>query len=301
MLRQDMRRQLREHNWLDIANAASNPQQKLTRLRDEAIQALEDLVLLAKKLPDHKQKEIFNYPNIDKLLNAILSASPDSHGSIEDSARKAELASLLVKRGAEFCIQEYQSKIETNSILNNSNISKLKNSIDICDTIAFKMKLPEIQSMEGKEGLTFLFNWSKIEEILNKTPVSQVEGEDARKFLAFCESEFDTAIAVIERSVISRDPDKNVTYFKFIDPWEHFIMRGSIEIALHNTVARFHGYKAAWFHGDIEKVAEYLEYKKDEMTLKRDLVIKIQNNGDLYIYIDRSKGYTKVNYLENDM
>jgi hypothetical protein len=267
MLRQDMRRQLREHNWLDIANAASNPQQKLTRLRDEAIQALEDLILLAKKLPDHKQKEIFNYPNIDKLVNAILNASPDSHDSIEDSARKTELASLLVKRGAEFCIQEYQSKIETNSILNESNISKLKDSIDICDTISFKMKSPEIRSVEQKEDLSLLFNLSKIEEVLHNTPVSQVEGDDTRKFLDFCERVLASPIGFIH--LISPDPIMDATHFKFIDPLERDVMSGIIDIDLHNGVAQFQAEKG------------------DKITIKRDLVVKIQNDGDLHIYMDR--------------
>jgi hypothetical protein len=267
MLRQDMRRELREHNWVDIAKAASNRQQKLNRLRDQAIQALEDLVLLAKKLPDHKQKEIFNYPIIDKLFSAILNMSPDSHDSIEYSGRKTELASLLVKSGAEFCIQEYQSKIETNSILNNSNISKLKDSIDICDVIAFKMKSPEIRSVEQKDDLTLLFNLSKIEEVLHNTPVSQVEGDDTRKFLDFCERQFASQIAFIH--LISRDPIMDSTHFKFSDPSERNVMRGTIDIDLQNRLAQF--------------VAD----KGDKITLKRDLVVKIQNNGDLHIWMDR--------------
>jgi hypothetical protein len=273
MLRQDMRRQLREHNWLDIANAASNPQQKLTRLRDEAIQALEDLVLLAKKLPDHKQKEIFNYPNIDKLLSAILKASSDSHDSIEDSARKTELASLLVKRGAEFCIQEYRSKIETDSILNDSNISKLKNSIDICDTIAFKMKLPEIRSTERKEDLAYLFNWSKIEEIVHNTRTAELEGEDTKKFVAFCEKEFGGGGPIEIIHHIRLEPfEKRARMFQFSDSSGTLSIGGIMEI-------------------DSEYRLAELLIDGDKVKLQRNLVVKIQNDGDLYVYMERSGGY----------
>jgi len=224
------------------------------------------------------QQKIFDYSNINRLFNAILKGSPDGQDSSQHNARRAELAALLVRRGSYFCIEQYESKIETSSILNKSNISNLKNSIDICDTIAFKTKLQEIQSVEQKEKLIFLFNWSKIEEIVHDTRTSELEGEDTKKFVAFFEKEFGTPGRPFEiiHHIRLEPLEERGTMFEFSDASGMMAVTGVMDI-------------------DIEhKLAELWVNQGSELKLERNLVVKIQNDGDLYVYMDRSDGDTKV-------
>jgi hypothetical protein len=118
MLDRSTRKDLLQHNWLDYARKHSNPSGALKRFRDEAQRAINDLALFAEKLPNETQQAIFNYSNTNKLFTAILKGSPDGQDSSQDNARRTELAALLVRRGSYFCIEQYESKIETSSILN---------------------------------------------------------------------------------------------------------------------------------------------------------------------------------------
>jgi len=117
MLKKDTRRQLREHGWLEIAKRHSNPTLALKRLKEQATEAINDLSLLAQKLPDDTLKDIFNYANINKLINSLLAETKfDGGTSALDDIEKTELASLMARRGIDFCIKQYGQKIETNSV-----------------------------------------------------------------------------------------------------------------------------------------------------------------------------------------
>ena len=61
MLKKHMRKKILEHDWLEIEKQESNPTQTWHRLRDMTIRAINDLTLLAQKLPEDKQKEIFTH------------------------------------------------------------------------------------------------------------------------------------------------------------------------------------------------------------------------------------------------
>jgi hypothetical protein len=278
MLDKTTRKKLLKHNWLDYAQEHSNPSGALKRFRDQAQRAINDLALFAEKLPHGTQQEIFNYSNTNKLVNAILKGSPDGQDSSQDNARRTELAALLVRSGSYFCIEQYESKIETSSILNKGNINNLKNSINICDTIAFKTKLPEIRSVEQKEHLTLLFNWSKIEEIVHDTRTSELEGEDTKKFVAFYEKEFGTPgvpIEIIHHIRLEPFEQRSKT-FEFSDASGIMGVTGAMDI-------------------DFErKRAELRVNEGNEVKLQRNLVVKMQNDGDLYVYMDRNDNYTKV-------
>jgi len=149
-----MRKKLQEHDWLYIARKDSNPHQTLLRLRGQATKAIGDLVLLARKLPDDNQKGIFNYANTEELINSILGVNTETDARIEGSifkldydieavpdARRAELAAILVRRGTDFCIKEYQNVIQPNHILNEPILSQLQKSADICRGISNEISL----------------------------------------------------------------------------------------------------------------------------------------------------------------
>src|SRR5690349_7413306 len=98
-----------KHNWLEIEKQESNPTQTWHRLRDNAIKSIHDLTLLAQKLPEDKQKEIFTPTIVDSLINQILygwreeTLKPDIF-----NPRRAELAARLVKQGTNLNSDQYQ-------------------------------------------------------------------------------------------------------------------------------------------------------------------------------------------------
>src|SRR5215210_4991305 len=98
-----MRRQLNEQNWLSIIEEDSNATQTWKRLRDKAIIAINDLKLLAEKLPDDKQEEIFNKLAIDKLVNSILFPLRKDFDYDEYDSRRTGLAALLAEKGIRKC------------------------------------------------------------------------------------------------------------------------------------------------------------------------------------------------------
>jgi hypothetical protein len=266
MLKKAMRKKLLEHNWIDIAKSESNLSQTLRRLRDESNRAINDLALLAQKLPDDTLKDIFNYTNISKLINSLLAETKFDGGiSALDDIEKTVLASLMARRGIDFCIKLYGQKIETNSVLNESTIAQLNKSIDICDTIAFKMKIPQIHAETQKEGLVRLFNLNKIEEV-HETRVAEIKGEDTKKFISFLENERDEApIAIINKLNLSIYHD-NTIEFEFTD------------------IGGYHDNGALVI--DVKgKNGSLLLTKNDngQPKLKRSLIIKIENEN-LYVY-----------------
>ena len=153
MLTKHMRKKFQEHDWLEIARRDSNPNQTLLRLKRQAKRAIGDLALLARKLPNDNQKAIFNYANIQELVNSILNVNTETDARVEESifnwsdieivpdARRTELAALLVRRGTDFCIKEYQNVIQPNHILNEPILSQLLKSVDICRGISNEITL----------------------------------------------------------------------------------------------------------------------------------------------------------------
>jgi hypothetical protein len=122
-------------------------------LRSQANRAIGDLALLARKLPNDNQKAIFNYANIQELVNSILNVNTETDARVEESisnwsdtevvpdARRTELAALLVRRGTDSCIKEYQNVIQPNHILNEPILSQLLKSVDICRGISNEITL----------------------------------------------------------------------------------------------------------------------------------------------------------------
>jgi hypothetical protein len=269
MLKKDTRRQLREHGWLEIAKRHSNPTLALNRLKEQAIEAINDLALLAQKLPDKTLKDIFNYTNMSKLINSLLAETKlDGGGSALDDIEKTVLASLISRRGIDFCIKQYGQKIETNSVLNESTIAQLNKSIDICDTIAFKMELPQIHAEAQKEGLNPLFNWNKIEEV-HETKVSEIKGEDTKKFISFLENERDKAPFAIINKINPSIFFDNAIEFEFTD------------------IADDH-YKGVLDIDTKGKNGSLLLTENDNrgLILKRSLIVRIKNEN-LYVYEEK--------------
>jgi hypothetical protein len=142
-----LRTQITKQRWSDILKKDSNPIQKWIRLRDRANVAISDLKLLADRLPDNKQKEIFDYANIKELVSVMLRQRvwDDSNHDNYD-ARRTRLAAILAKEGLTKCIDQYKNRIETNEVLSKQTVSLLETAINLCNEIAMRIQLLETES-----------------------------------------------------------------------------------------------------------------------------------------------------------
>jgi hypothetical protein len=193
MLRKDMRKKLQEHTWLEIARTNSNPSDTLRRLIDEANRAINDLILLADKLPNNKQAEIFRYDNLNRLLVSVLRGSLDDSSSPSDKnllGRYAHLSSLLATTGIRFCKNIYEHHIEQNPALKKATVEKLDDATEVCNAIAFKTYA--YPSSSYGSGLVFLFNWNNITDVKTTNP-EKVQGDDNIRLIHYLNEEI-TAI-----------------------------------------------------------------------------------------------------------
>jgi hypothetical protein len=154
-----MRRKLNEQNWLRIIEQDSNATQTWKRLRDKAITAINDLILLAEKLPDDKQEEIFNKHNIDKLANSILLPLRKDFDYDEYDSRRTRLAAILAEKGIKKCISQ-TTKIIRPGLLSEELIPGLRKSISSCNEIAIETEARNVESQSTT--LTYLFDWNKV-------------------------------------------------------------------------------------------------------------------------------------------
>ena len=182
------------------------PGKLCTRLRTQSARAISELAMLANKLPNEEQGKIFDYDNVECLLQAILKGNDQKlnyYSKAEEenketiifqkenieydnnfNSRITHLAALLVREGIKICIDQYKSKIEQDSTLNQATIDKLKNAVEICDAIAFKLYSPKIELITKKQKLTYLFNLNRITEVSINEP-SGIPGSDNKKLIEF--------------------------------------------------------------------------------------------------------------------
>ena len=147
MLNFSLRKQIKEQKWLDIMKKDSNPTQKWIRIRDRANSAISDLKLLADRLPDNRQQEIFDYAKIKALVSTIL-RQPVWLDSNQDKfdARRTRLAAILAEESLKKCIDQYKNKIEKSDVFNKQNVSLLENAISLCNEIAIRIQWLETES-----------------------------------------------------------------------------------------------------------------------------------------------------------
>lgn len=294
MLQDDTRKRLKEHGWLEIAKKHSNPHLALNRLREQGIEAIKDLMLLAQTLPTNTVKEIFNYENVDELVESILTGTTTVDPVYKFIRKKpvvdfvnnpwrTHLASLLVTEGIDYCMQQYKSEIEKDSILNEPVMNQLQKSRDICDQIAFKMRLSQIQSIERQEKLVYLFNWAKIRPCFGMT-VHQIQGEDNRKFLDFCNNEILNTTEPAPIEVVHRISDHGYhTDFEFIDWWKRHV-EGSLSI---DTERKTSDFSVEAPPDSVVKNAAYFSLRRGgKVILTKTLVVRAHDNN---VYVFKEK------------
>jgi hypothetical protein len=291
MLKDDTRRRLKEHGWLEIAKKHSNPHLALNRLRDQGVEAIKDLTLLAQTLPTNTLNDIFNYENIDELVESILTGTTTVDSVYKFIRKKpimepvnnpwrTHLASLLVSEGIHYCMQQYKSEIEKDYILNEPVMSQLQKSREICDQIAFKTRLSQIHSVERRENLVYLFNWTKIRPCFGRT-VHEIQGEDTRKFLDFCDNEILKTTEPAPIIMVHSISDHGYrTEFEFIDWWKRHV-EGSLDIDTEvekNT--------AGTLDITVRNTANFSVRRDGKTILTKTLVVRAQDNN-VYVYKEK--------------
>lgn len=183
-----MRKKLTERKWLEISKRDTNPTQTLHRLKSQANRAINDLVLLARKLPEDTQAEIFSYENMEKLIEAIIGEHEDiSMLSLSEFRNRiTHISYLLLKLGISVCIGNYINYIEQDPVLHSATVDKLRNTIETCEAISLKMYMI---GSSYKAGLDFLFNWSKITHE-EWTSMDKIVGEQNRRLIQYVNYEF---------------------------------------------------------------------------------------------------------------
>jgi hypothetical protein len=273
MLDKHSRKKLSERTWLDIKKSDPNPYVTLRRWKDQANRAINDLTLIAQKLPDDTLKDIFNYTNIRKVVSAILRENEFAvrNSATVDDVRRIQLAAVLVEIGITTCINEYGSKIEQDSVLNELTINHLSRARDICDAISFKMRLPQIEEEAKREDLVCLFNWNRIEEV-HEINAYRLKSEDTKKFVNFlqdiCIGEVGVAIEVI--NTISFDPQSS-------DP--HFFGIPALMIFRFTDFYGDHGEGTAWLNFEEKTARIAIKTSDGTQKLRNDLVIKLKNEN----------------------
>lgn len=278
MLRKDVRRKLIEHNWVGIKDKISNPSQTLKRFRKEIDVAFGDMALLAKKLPEDNLQNMFTTKNISLLLYSILYGNNSRyylgeqvHSNTDYNVNRAQLAALMARTGINFCIEQYETKIEHNSVLNEPIINQLKKAIEICDEIVTKMYMPQAQSTAHKNNLVYLFNGAKIVEIHSKR-MDELRNDNVKKFVEFCNQQLGDGLPIIKIENISlpihTDSDVDIK-FDLIDVYGNHVV-GTLFMYTSEAVGS----------------ATLCDI---EMNSVIDLVLQKENDG-LYIYkvIDQS-------------
>lgn len=162
MFRKSLRKKLIERNWREIEKQESNPTQTWHRIRDQSVRAINDLTLLAKKLPEDKQKEIFSMKIIDDLVSTLLTAGQNPSPSYVLSSRKAELAAVLLERSINLIIFHYSRLERDTPSLIEPTVYHLKQSISICNDVSHKLRLKNVEEEAEQMEHRYLFSWNNM-------------------------------------------------------------------------------------------------------------------------------------------
>jgi hypothetical protein len=181
LIHKSLRKELGDHNWLWIQKNDSNPSMKLKRLVKQSITAINDLSLLAQKLPEHAVAEIFSYDGLKRLVESILRKGNDQECSdieVESTldSRRLYLAALFAKEGIKLCIEEHIAQNSESPKLAEATVDQLNKTVELCSEIAYVADLPTRRKSE--DNLRYQFNWNRI------------PGPDEDKFVKFIENIF---------------------------------------------------------------------------------------------------------------
>ncbi len=219
-----MRKKIEEQTWLEIENEDSNPTQTWRRLRDQSIEAINDLILLAKKLPEDKQKEIFSPQIIDNFIRQVLYLGERHPYQDSFNTRKAELAATLVNRGIDVNSYQYFRLNEDTPSLVKITIDQLKQCVSVCNDISYKLKLKKVEEEAEKMKYRYLFSWNNM------------FGREKKRLLNFIRGLFgDDQIEIFQTSIKRKDKSIELSFGQTFEKEETY---GTFHITINDSNTR---------------------------------------------------------------
>ena len=258
MLGNSLRKRLSEQNWINIIKEDSNPTQTWNRGRDKVNRGINDIILLAQKLPNDKQEELFNINNIKKIAVYLLQSVEDDRDYDEIRCTKNTLSGILAEKGLLKCMSQYNKIIQKRPELSEATTTQLQKAISICNAIALEIESRQYEN--DNENLIFLFEWNKICR----------SDDDDNKLKQLLVREFDIKTWIESAHIEKSHNDNTIS----IIPAESN-NRSSISIKLNDmkTSAR------------LSVCNDY-----DNEVSHKNLVVKI-NDGTLSVYTRKNKKY----------
>jgi hypothetical protein len=172
MLSKDFIKRLHNMEWDSMMDEEGNRSQRWTRdIKPKVSDAIDELALLAHKLPDDKQDEIFGPQRIAKLISALLFPQEkdiDTHDELD--SRRTKIAALLANKGLVKCKTQYIELIQRRPELGEDLVSGLEKTRRICDAISLEIESKIARTEELRKNsynLTYLFNWNRLVENLD--------------------------------------------------------------------------------------------------------------------------------------
>jgi hypothetical protein len=163
MMEKTTRRLLSQHDIVELYNTKENFSDDVRRYVKNANQGIDDFILLANKLTNSTQKEIFSYVNTKRLLEALLNGNTkglhsytkkgdkmifkgtDEEQDNEFNNRILHIAALLVEYGTKVCIEHYARG--KNPTLIEPMIRILKEAAALCYAVAFPFRVTKSQTL----------------------------------------------------------------------------------------------------------------------------------------------------------
>jgi len=220
------------------------------------------LILLAQRLPEDKQKEIFAPSIIDNFVRQVLYLGGESPPYPDGlNPRKAELAAALVRRGIDVNSYQYLQLNEDTPLLAKPTVDHLRQSSSICNEMSYKLKLRNVEEEAEKMKYRYLFSWKNM------------LGREESRLLNFLREKIggDDYIEIFQGSI--KRSDKTIG-FSFGHTFEKEEVYGSFHITISDSKNRADLTIIDEVNGDV---------------LEMDLLVKeAPGDSDFRIYVKRN-------------
>ena len=163
MLTKSTRKKLLEHNWIDFKERESNPYQSQLRIKRQCRQAMRDLALIVKKIPNEELFEVFDEGIINDLITSLLYHREENQWGKKILTINAELASVFAGLGIYACLNEFQITHKGSPNTVKPIIERLENTFGICKEIGDKSRLARLQKESLKNNQKYICRLSDFE------------------------------------------------------------------------------------------------------------------------------------------
>lgn len=190
MLERQTRNNFQEHDWVNIIHEQSNPHQFVNRLKSRVDAALNDLALIARRLPDKEFEQIFDISNLAALLDALTVFEYSSKTKPVKRPHNYRILLLLMEKG--LITLRDEDELQIGGIPNISKLlsDRLDETYGICLDIMNVIKRKETEKDAMKDGMIYLFKDATFREnpndiIFSKLVLSSVDKSEWSKITKY--------------------------------------------------------------------------------------------------------------------